>query len=250
VPVDANLDSLAASSPFIFIGSIVRTAASSPSMPPAEPSSVVVGVEDIIQLPAGLTGLTGGEVTVRLQQPLAPGRYVFFAVPWAVGRSFVVEELGHLDATSPLVREQVVAALEGAYENRLTQRIGAATLVALGRVGAVHGLGSGGGGREDVMEWAVAPLEIERTLWGDQQRHQVLLIGPRVASRHIPSAPALQAGVQAIFILRPPPREAADALPEADRERALFIAEPSDIQPPERLLTVDQIARGHTLGPR
>ena len=56
--------------------------------------------------------------------------------------------------------------------------------------------------------------------------------------------PALRAGLHAILILQRPPKEAIDRVPEDDRQAAAFIADTSDIQPPDRLESLARILGG------
>jgi hypothetical protein len=81
------------------------------------------------------------------------------------------------------------------------------------------------------VPWALSRLDIERVLKGPQRRRHVTLIGPSPASKHLPRAPALRAGIHAVFLLQRPPEEAMSHVPNGERQSAGFIAETSDIQP-------------------
>jgi hypothetical protein len=239
--VDSNLNALADSSPFIFTGYIERVGASTVPVILADANTVVVLVEDVTRAPIGLPSFAGGRVTVRLLEPLAAGRYVFFADPWAVGGGLAVKERAHLDATAQTVSEQVAAAAENGYAERMAPGIRTARLVALGTIGAVRSLYPPGE-RPRGAPWALAPLEIERVLKGDVNSRRVVLVGPRYASRWVPLVPPLRPGLRAIFILRLPPPQAIAAVPEGEREGLLFLAAASDIQPEQRVTTIGRIA--------
>src|ERR1700741_268907 len=91
-------------SPFIFTASIDRVGASNVAMLPVDGRTAVVTVEDVIRCPTGLTKLAGRKVTIQLLEPLAQGRYVFFADPWMVGGGIAVRERAHASAEAHSVR--------------------------------------------------------------------------------------------------------------------------------------------------
>lgn len=235
-----DLAVLADTSAFIFTGSITRASASTVPGLPVEATTVLVSVEDAIKIPAGLRSFAGREVTVQLRHPLATGHYVFFADPLAVGEGIAVKERAHLDGRE---REEALAAVNRGYAARMTPRLEAAFLVALGTVGEVRPLLSPADRRRRVP-WAVAPFEIERVLKGKGKLRHVTLIGPLHASKLLPRAPALRAGLHAILILQRPPQEAIECVADDERQAMAFIADTSDIQPPERIATLERIISG------
>jgi hypothetical protein len=239
MPSVDDLAPIADASAFIFTGSIIRAGAPNEPVLPADATTVVVTVEHVIKAPVGLRGLAGREVTVELRHPLAAGHYVFFADPLAVGASIAVKERTHLDARE---REAAVAAVERGYAARMAPRLEAAFLVALGTEGEVRALVPPGERRARVP-WAMARFEIERVLKGRKPR-KVTLVGPLHASKLLPRAPALRAGRHAILILRKPPKDALERLPDDERQGAAFIADPYDVQPPDRLAALERIIRG------
>ena len=239
---DPNMDVTADESPYIFTGTIKRVGATTMPMLPTGPATVVVAAEEVMRAPIGMPDFAGSEVTVELLKPLPSGRYVFFADPWAVGGGLAVRERAHHDATSLSARGEVVAAMEQGFAGRMTKRTSSAILVVLGRIGEVQPV-TASDEREEGTPWALASLEIEQLLKGDGNPRRVELIGPRFASKWMPRTPVLRPGLRAIFVLHPPPKEAADAVRESGRAGLLFIEESSDILPPERLKTMDQIAK-------
>jgi hypothetical protein len=232
---NANLDALAETSPFIFVGSIRAG---------AESTSVVVAVDDAVKTPRGFV-LKGREVTVRLVKPLPAGRYVFFADPESVGNTVAVRERGHIEASQQSALDQVTAAYTRASRSRMARRSQSAILVALGSVGQLKAVGeiSESGQLRPEVVWVTARFTIERVLKGDRKLKSVLVVGPRIATSRLPYVPALRPALHAILFLQRPPNEALDALPKAQRGRALFIADSSDITPPDALSEVESIAR-------
>jgi hypothetical protein len=231
-----ELVTIAEAAAFIFTGSITRPGTSTVSAVSVDANTVVVSVDEVIKVPAGLRNFAGSEVTVQLRHPLLSGHYVFFAEPMTVGEGIAVREIAHLEGRE---RADAVAAVERAYAARMAQRLEAATLVALGTVGEVRPLLPPAERRARVP-WALARFEVERVLKGRKLRH-VTLVGPVPASKRLPRAPALRAGLHAILILQRPPEEAIEHIPEDERKGALFIAETTDIQPPERFEALAQI---------
>jgi hypothetical protein len=222
-----ELASIADSSAFIFTADIVGPAGTATG---ANDRPVTVSVRDVLKAPAGMSGLAGRDMTVHLRQPLSEGRYVFFADPVSVGATITVRETAHLDGGQ---RDDAEAAMERGYAARLAPRLEAAWLVALGTIGDVTPVFPPSEQRGRVP-WALAPFDIERVLKGPRARRHLTLIGPSPASKHLPRSPALRAGVHAILLLQRPPEEAREHISADERQASGFIADTSDIQPPER----------------
>jgi hypothetical protein len=237
---DANLDTLADASPYIFIGSIKRTRASNFSTLPVDSATVVVQVEEMVRTPLGHTAIPSEELTVQLKGPLGDGRYVFFADPWASGDNIAVRERAHLAAEDPNVREQIMAAMERGYAMRIAPRLQAAKLVTLATVGEPRLLPDAGE-RKKTVDWVVAPLELEEVIKADPPIVAAFLLGPRFGSKRLPRAPAVQPGRRAVLFLQSPPVEALEAFPDVPPDQAVFIADTSDIQPPDRLVVIAQL---------
>jgi hypothetical protein len=240
MPSPEDLVRLADASLFIFTGSIAQTGASTVASVKADRTTVVVSVEDVIKAPTGLRGFAGSDVTVRLRESLAEGRYVFFADPMAIGGGIAVRERAHLAARE---RGRAEAAVKRDYAMLITRRAGAAAFVALGVVGLVRSLFPPAQWRKQVP-WALASLDIEREIKGKGKVRRLTLIGPVRGSKRIPRAPALRAGLKAVFFLHRPPQDAMEYVPDDERQTAAFIADTSDIQPPDRLETIERIIRG------
>jgi hypothetical protein len=227
---DETLASIADSSAFVFIADVAGSQART------QDRSMTVTVRAVLKAPAGMSGLDGREVIVQLDQPLSARRYVFFTDLVAAGGTLIVRETAHLDAE---LRDDAEAAVAQGYAARLGPRLEAAWVVALGTVGDVAAVFSPAeqAGR---VPWALAPFDIERSLKGSRSRRHLTLIGPSSVSKRLPRSPALRTGLHAVFLLQRPPDEAMEHIPSGDRQAAGFIAETSDIQPPER---AEQIAR-------
>jgi hypothetical protein len=87
---EKDVDLLAGESPYIFGGEIRPEAKAEKEESGEGAETAAVTVDEVIRVPAGLTGLSGKVVRVRLLRPLSPGRYIFFAEPWAVGKELTV----------------------------------------------------------------------------------------------------------------------------------------------------------------
>jgi hypothetical protein len=222
-----ELASIADSSAFIFTADILGPAGAATD---TGERTMAALVRDVIKAPTGMRGLVGREVTVYLRHPLSEGTYVLFADPVSVGSTIAVRETAYVDAEQ---RSDAEAAVESGYAARLAPRLEAASLVALGTIGDVTPVFSPSERRERVP-WALARFDIERVLKGPRARRRLTLVGPSPASKRLPRAPALRAGVHAILLLQRPPEEAMEHIPRGERQAAGFIAETSDIQPPDR----------------
>jgi hypothetical protein len=240
MPSMDDLVHVAEASAFIFTGSVERTEASTVPLAAVTTATVVVLVEHVIKAPPGLRSLAGREVTVQLRHPLQAGRYVFFADPLAVGNGVAVSEREHLDATA---REDAEAAVERGYAALIARRAEAASLVALGTIGEVRPLLTPVESYRRVP-WALAPFEIERLLKGKGKPRRIVLVGPSPSAKGLRRTPGLRAGTHAILFLQRPPHEALEVVPEDERQAAMFIADTSDIQPPDRLATIAEIIEG------
>jgi hypothetical protein len=219
--------SIANSSAFIFTANIIGPASAATH---TDPRTVSVLVHDVIKAPDGMGGLVGREVTVHLRDPLSEGDYVFFADPVSIGGTIAVRETAPLDEKQ---RGDAEAAVERGYAERLTPRLEAAWLVALGTIGDVTPVFAPSE-RAGRVPWALARFDIERVLKGPRSRRRLTLIGPSPASKRLPRAPALRPGVRAILLLQRPPEDAMEHIPKGERQAAGFIADTSDIQPPDR----------------
>jgi hypothetical protein len=243
MPYQGDLAPLADSAAFVFTGSIARAGAATMPTVPVNAATVVVVVDDVVKAPPGLSSFAGREVTVQLLQPLSAGRYLFFADPLAVGGGLAVRERAHFDASAAVASSFAADAVERGYAARIGPRMHVAALVALGKIGEVTPIRVVDE-RDLGVPWAMAPFSIERVFRGKHGRGHVTLVGLSRASRYMPRTPTLRRGLRAILVMTAPPTEAIEALPEAERERALFIADTADIQPPERWRTIEQIAAG------
>jgi len=233
MPSIEELAPIAESAAFIFTGAAVRPATAPEH---AGHSAVVIVVREVIKLPTGMRGFAGREVIVHLRHPLSEGHYVFLADPVSIGSTITLRELAHFDAAERSLAE---AAVERGYSARLAPRLEFAVLVVLGTTGPVtHALPPAE--RRGGVPWATSRLDVERVLKGPRSRRHVTLIGPSPASKHLPRAPALRAGIHAVFLLSPPPEGAMRHIPNGERQSVGFVAETSDIQPPDK---VEHIAR-------
>ena len=240
MPSFEELVSLADEAVFIFTAGIVRANATTVATLPAKNTTVVVSVDDVLKAPVGLRGFSGQEVTVHLREPLREGKYVFFADPLAVGNGIAVRERAHIGADE---RGRAAEALERGYVMLIERHAQAAFLVALGTVGQVRPLLPPAERRARVP-WSTAPFEIERVLKGRKNTRRMTLVGPVPASKRLPRAPALREGLHGILFLQRPPEDAVELIRDEERQALAFIAEPADIQPPERLETIARILGG------
>ncbi|HME25228.1 MAG TPA: hypothetical protein VKI44_28525 [Acetobacteraceae bacterium] len=237
-----DLAPLADAAAFIFTGSIARAGVATMPTVPVN-ATVVVSVDDVVKAPPGFGSFAGREVTVQLVEPLAAGRYLFFADPLAVGGGLAVRERAHLDAVDAMATAFAADAVERGYAARIGPRMQAAALVVLGKIGEVKPIRVVDE-RDEGVPWAMAPLSIDHVFRGKPAHSAVTLVGPGRASRLLPRTPALRSGLQAILVLTTPPAAAIEVLPEGERQRALFIADTADIQPPARRRTIEHIAAG------
>lgn len=224
-----RIDSLVRGSPFIFAGTVERTAAATFAGVPVDDATAVVRVERVFRAPEVLGDLSDRSITVQLlQADLKEGTHAFFfASGWLYGDSIAVTEVGRSGATDPEELENQVENAELRNDEReLLGRIADASLVVVGRVGRIvpqkrrRAVES-----EHDPKWFVANLEIESV---EKGRHAKTTPAPLA----FPTSddiqwywrPRPQPGQEGIWILH---REPVPGLPPG----AFTALDPRDFQP-------------------
>lgn len=205
------------SSNIVFSGKVTAIGAASFEAVPADPQSLVVEVDQVLQKPQSVMLRKGDSVTLRSQsaEGLSVGtEAVFYTNGWVYGAGLAVLEVGRellgqgaageaptLESMSP-VQQQI-------DDEALKERLDAAEIVVVGRVTQVRA------GTPDTTEgattttmisehspnWQEAVIEVTTALKGAQAGQQVVVRFP--ASRDIQwyFAPKFQEGQTGTFIL-------------------------------------------------
>lgn len=170
-----EIDGLARRSPFIFSGTVQRTAAATFPAVPVDDATAVVHVEQVFRAPEVIGDQTDRSITVQLLKPdLKEGAHaLFFATGWLYGESIAVTEVGRTKANDPdELRKQLEQSELRAEERELLDRIAKASLIVVGTVGRMvpPRKGQRVGESEHDANWFVADLEVESVEKGRHDR--------------------------------------------------------------------------------
>lgn len=225
-----EIGSLARRSPFIFSGTVERTAAATFPAVPVDDATAVVHVERVFRAPEVLGDQTDRRITVQLlKADMKEGaRALFFARGWLYGESIAVTEVGRTSAKDPdEVRKQLDRAEVRAEERELLDRIAKASLIVVGRVGRMvpQQQRQRVGESEHDAHWFVADLKVESVEKGRHVRSKpVPLAFPSSDDIQWYWRPKPTPGQEGIWILH---KEQLAGLPPG----AFTALDPRDFQP-------------------
>ena len=225
-----EIDGLAGRSPFIFSGTVERTAAATFPAVPVDDATAVVHVERVFRAPEALGDQTDRSITVQLLKPdMKEGAHaLFFATGWLYGESIAVTEVGRTNANDPdELRKQLDRAELQAEESELLDRIAKASLIVVGRVGRMVPVKRAQrlGESEHDARWFVADLEVESVEKGRHARSKPApLAFPSSDDIQWYWRPKPKPGQEGIWILH---KEQLPGLPPG----AFIALDPHDFQP-------------------
>ncbi|MFL6194359.1 MAG: hypothetical protein ACJ75H_09330 [Thermoanaerobaculia bacterium] len=201
---------------FVFRGTIQKVEASNLDAVPADSSTAVVRVDEVLKAAPSLGDFTGREITVKLAQPGAatPGEQaVFFTKGWLAGTTLAVVEVGRLHGEAALLRGQVAAAVRQDADEELRGRLARAALVVAGKVVETHPaavVGEVGEGSEHDPQWWEAVVQVDTTFKGKPAGQRVTFLYPTSQDVVWFEAPKPRVGSDGIWLLY------HDQLPEHD----------------------------------
>ena len=236
--------------PFVFVGTVVRTGAS--TLPSIEPDdrTAVVRVDRVLRAPQQMETIAGREITVRLRSRTENGTAaVFEAEGWMYGESMAVIETRRRrpPAETPSAAaaehetESAAAADRAArFRQTLKARADDASSVVVGRVVSVRAAGDTAAvtaeeGRlsEHDPQWAVATVEVDQAIKGRPPKTvDVLFATSQDVMWH--RAPKLIVGQRAVMMLQ-------KGVPEAPDARANVVVHPLDVRPPDAAELVAEV---------
>lgn len=129
-PTTNTIDGLTRQSTFVFRGTVEKTAGSTMPAVPANESTAVVRVDELIDAPGAPLDLAGKSITVKLLQTgsvRAGEQWMFFTKGWLMGNSMAVIEVGRIAATTgtQVIRAQVANTRTLIADEALVRRDGA-----------------------------------------------------------------------------------------------------------------------------
>jgi hypothetical protein len=167
--------------PFIFSGRVERTAAATLPSVPVDDATVVVRVERVFRAPELFDDQTGRTITIQLRKADVKrgARALFFATGWLYGESIAVTEVGRASADDEnKLAGQLGDAESRAAESELLERVAAASLVVVGKVGRIAPpqKPEPTGESEHEPDWFVAEIEVESVEKGRHPANEPALL--------------------------------------------------------------------------
>jgi hypothetical protein len=198
---------LVRNSGFIFVGTVKRLNAATPTVV-RERNTVVVTVERNVEALPPVGDMKGKDVTVRLglREKVDDGqRVTFFTYLYSAGASLGLQSVGMLPADDESAsKDRVRAARQVIADEALSKRLSSATLVVLGRVvdaGPAQGTREREG-EHDPMWWR-ATIAVEAALKGRVDSGTVTAIFASSDDRGWFMSPKPKRGDIGIYLLQP-----------------------------------------------
>ncbi len=224
-----SLEELTRASHIIFVGRVEKLHASNLKAVQPTESTVLVHVEDLLDVPPSLLGLKGEVVTLELSQPreLRSGEQaVFFTNGILFGEHLEVKEVGILSVPSDRaeMRSDIAAIRARTKDADLQARLRTSVVVVTGKVLRVQPWAHKGPRSEHAPDWAAALIAVQNVEKGSLTGRTVTVYFPRSTDERWLRSPKFHAGEQGVWILH---REGKYGLP-----RAAFTAlGPTDFYP-------------------
>lgn len=236
------------SAPFIFVGRVVESGASTVREIAPQAGLAVVLVEEVYRAPVTLGDLKGKPLTIMLDGKKSAdkgARALFYATSWMYSDGIAVVEVGRsaVPRDAGAMLERVVRAEVRGEDQKLLARLASAELVVTGRVERISPIEEARTSltSEHDPVWWRADLVIDRAEKGRLKEPRLTIAFPASLDEYWIDVPKLQAGQRGLFLLhgvagvaegkrarmRPPAPALLDALDfqpmvQCDRVRALL----------------------------
>jgi hypothetical protein len=211
------VERLAARSPVVVRGRVLRLNASTEPLLRRSPRTAVITVRQMYAGSEIAGDQSGKNVTVILTRPAAarPGEEtIFFGRPLYVGRTMTIADEGEVPARAAAA-SALEAAVQGQNDRPIRARLAAAALVFRGTVDSVRPLETGAEqtrppevpGSEHDPDWRIATVRVVTPLRGGTAGQTITVLF--AASRDITwfNTPKLAAGQDAVFLPHTPTKE-------------------------------------------
>ena len=224
-----SLEELTRASHIIFVGRVEKLHAANLKVVKPTETTVLVRVEELLDVPPSLVGLKGEDVTVELAQPreLKPGdRAVFFTNGILFGEHLEVKEVGLLPAPSDRAKmRSEIAAMRGRTKDEAVQaRLKSSVLVVTGKVLKIMPVAQRGPKSEHEPNWAQALIAIQSVEKGSLKEKSLTVYFPQSTDERWLLSPKFHTGQQGVWILH---QEGKFGLPQA----AFTALNPADFYP-------------------
>lgn len=232
-------DALIRQSTFIFRGTVEKVSASTMPTVPANESTAVVRVDQIIDAPGAPPDLAGKTITVKLLQPnsvKAGEQLTFFTKGWLMGNSMAVIEVGR-SASAQTIRDQVQNTRGLVADEALQKQMATAEAIVQGTVTSVRPAPIPHLATEHDPDWYEAHIEVESVIRGRLPGREVTLLFPHSDDVMWKRSPKFTQGQRGIWILH---RNQARLPGIENRYTAL---DPLDFRPAEELDRVQRLSK-------
>lgn len=226
---------------FVFDGIVEREAASSLSIVPPGPGTVVVRIGRIYHAPGDLSDQAGQEVTVIFANEPSPAangqRIVFFAEPFAYGETIGVRAVGTIAAADDpeSLQEAVGAVTLDIEDQELRRHLAEAAAVVHGVVRERDPVSEPFPRSEHSPDWWVATIAITSSLKGDLEG-EIVVRFPNSTDVRWYWTPKPQVGEEAIFVLHRDGQVIGDADLAILDNRDVIPVEPESLDRHRRLV--------------
>src|SRR5579863_300513 len=203
----AQVGDLTRASHIIFVGRVEQVrAANLKAVSPAE-NTILVRVEEPLDVPPSVASLKGEQVTVLAARPgeLHAGEtVVFFTNALVFGEHLEVKEIGHISSPgiTSAIRNQILAVRAQMTEETLKAREDGALLVVTGKVLEVKSVERVGTRSEHEPDWAEAVVQVDSVDKGSLREKTVIVYFPRSTDERWLLSPKFKVGESGIWFLR------------------------------------------------
>ena len=236
-----QVEALVRTSHIIFVGRVEKLRAANLKVVSPTESTVLVKVEEPLDVPPSVASLKGEQVTVLVVRPgeVKPGdRIAFFTNGLIFGEHLEVKEVGHIPgpADTSELRKQILAVRGQMSEERVKARVEGAALIITGKVLEVKSLGRVGGISEHEPDYAEAVVQVESVQKGTERGRTVAVTFPQSTDERWLLSPKFKQGESGIWLLR---HQENTGLPPS----AWFALSPLDFQPLGQQDTIRKLLR-------
>jgi hypothetical protein len=204
-----QVEELVRTSHIIFVGQVERIHAANLKVVPPTESTILVRVEEPLDVPPSVASLKGEQVTVQLAQPgevKAGETEVFFTNGLVFGEHLAVKEVGHISSpgNTAELRKQILEVRAQIAEEKVKARATGALLIVTGGVLEVKPLGRVGGISEHEGDWVQALVRVDSVDKGSLREKTVAVDFPQSTDERWLLSPKFKPGESGIWFLRHP----------------------------------------------
>jgi hypothetical protein len=235
----AVVDRSAADAHIVFVGRVMKTHASSLKQLAATPSTALVRVDQLIDVPPALVGIKGDVVVVQFAQPDAMKQdeeAIFFTTGLLYGEHLAVREIARLPRSvdADAVRKQLQGMRDRQSQAVLRARVTSAALIVTGKVVRIARSRPTARSEHD-PELATATVEVTGAIKG-AARGQIAIEFSQSGDERWLRSPKLSVGEQAVFLAH---SEAQLKLPPGN-----YVLDPLDVQSIDQAAAIKSLAGG------